>query len=42
LVNQLPELGAPFLFSIARMMALRIAERNKSYQKEMASEFLWR
>jgi hypothetical protein len=40
--KDLPAIAAPFLFGIARMMAVRIAERNQDYQKELASDFLWR
>ncbi len=36
------EAAAPMLFAIARMMANRIKDQNRRFQKESASEFLWR
>ncbi len=36
------EAAAPMLFAIARMMANRIKDQNSRFQREAASEFLWR
>lgn len=42
LINQLPKIAAPVLFGMARVMACRVSERNQQYQRDAASEFLWR
>jgi CRP-like cAMP-binding protein len=42
LINQLPQIAAPILFGMARVMATRVSERNQQYQREVTSEFLWR
>jgi NTE family protein len=42
LINQLPHIAAPILFGMARVMASRVSERNQQYQRDAASEFLWR
>ncbi|MDB6033422.1 MAG: mechanosensitive ion channel protein MscS [Verrucomicrobiales bacterium] len=42
LIREVPALAAPFLFSMASMMAHRIAETNTNLQKQVASEFTWR
>jgi hypothetical protein len=42
LVNQMPQIAAPILLGMARVLACRISERSQLYQKEIASEFLWR
>ena len=42
LINQLPHIAAPILFGMARVMATRVSERNQQYQRDVASEFLWR
>ena len=42
LIKELPALAAPVLFAMARMMATRISEDNQRFQREVASEFVWR
>ena len=42
LINQPPHIAAPILFGMARVMATRVSERNQQYQRDAASEFLWR
>jgi CRP-like cAMP-binding protein len=42
LIDTHPDAAAPVLFSIARMMALRIQDHNQRFQKDAAAEFLWR
>lgn len=42
LIKELPALAAPVIFAIARMMAGRISQDNQRFQKEVASEFVWR
>jgi CRP-like cAMP-binding protein len=42
LINQLPQIAAPILFGMARVLAARVSERNQMYQRDAASEFLWR
>jgi hypothetical protein len=42
LIAQLPAIAAPILFGMARVMAGRVSERNQQYQRDAASEFLWR
>jgi hypothetical protein len=42
LIKEVPALAAPFLFSMAAVMAHRIAETNQNLQKQVASEFVWR
>ena len=42
LIKQLPALAAPVIFAIARVMAGRISQDNQRFQREVASEFVWR
>jgi CRP-like cAMP-binding protein len=42
LTNQLPQIAAPILLGMARVMAGRVSERNQMYQRDVAAEFLWR
>jgi hypothetical protein len=42
LIEQIPKLAAPVLFTIATSMAQRIAEDNKRFSREVTSQFLWR
>jgi CRP-like cAMP-binding protein len=42
LIKELPALAAPFLFTMAKMMAHRISETNSNLQKQVTSEFVWR
>ena len=42
LINQLPQVAAPILFGMARMMASRLTERTQQFQQEVAAGFLWR
>ena len=42
LIGQNPAAAAPMLFGIAGTMAHRILEDNHRFQKEVASEFVWR
>lgn len=42
LIGQNPAAAAPMLFGIAGSMAHRIMEDNQRFQKEVASEFVWR
>src|SRR6266852_1594375 len=42
LTNQLPQIAAPILLGMACVMAGRVSERNQMYQRDAASEFLWR
>ena len=42
LIGENPEAAAPMLFAIARLMANRIRDHNSRFQREVASEFLWR
>ena len=42
LIGRHPEAAAPILLAIARMMACRIQEQNSRFQRDVASEFLWR
>lgn len=42
LITQLPHIAAPILFGMAHVMACRVSERNQQYQRDAASEFLWR
>lgn len=42
LIDQLPQIAAPILFSMAGVMAGRVADRNQQYQRDAAAEFLWR
>jgi len=42
LMTQLPQIAAPILFGMARVMAERVSERNQQFQRDVASEFLWR
>jgi CRP-like cAMP-binding protein len=42
LVNQLPQIAAPILLGMARVLASRISERSQQYQRNVAAEFLWR
>ena len=42
LIGENPEAAAPMLFAIARLMANRIRDHNARFQREVASEFLWR
>jgi len=42
LIAENPAAAAPMLFAIARTMANRILADNQRFQKEVASEFVWR
>jgi hypothetical protein len=42
MINQMPQIAAPILYGMARVMAGRVSERNQMYQRDVASEFLWR
>jgi CRP-like cAMP-binding protein len=42
LIGQNPAAAAPMLFGIAGTMAHRIMEDNQRFQREVASEFVWR
>jgi hypothetical protein len=42
LITENPEAAAPVLFAIARTLANRISQDNWRFQKEVASEFIWR
>jgi len=42
LIRELPGLAGPILYAIAQIMARRIAESNKSLQREVAGGFVWR
>lgn len=42
LIEQVPALAAPLLFSIAKTMASRISDDNQRLQKEITSGFSWR
>lgn len=42
LINELPQIAAPILFDMARVMACRVSERTQQYQRDVTSEFLWR
>ena len=42
LIEENPEAAAPMLFAMARVMADRIKQDNWRFQREKASEFLWR
>ena len=35
-------LAAAMLFAIARMMANRLGDHNKRFQRDVAAQFLWR
>lgn len=42
LIRQIPALAAPVLFSVAQVMAHRIADSNSALKKEVTSGFVWR
>lgn len=42
LIKEIPALAAPILFGMSRVMANRISQDNRRWQKEVASEFVWR
>ena len=42
LIGQNPAAAAPVLFGLAGTMAHRILEDNERFQREVASEFVWR
>ena len=42
LINQLPQVAAPVLFAMAKVMAGRVSERNRQFQREVGSEVMWR
>jgi hypothetical protein len=42
LTNQLPQIAAPILMGMARVLAGRLSERSQQYQRESAAAFLWR
>jgi len=42
LIDENPEAAAPMLFAMARVMADRIKQDNWRFQREKASEFIWR
>ena len=42
LLRELPSLAGPILYAIAQVMARRIADSNKSLQREVAGSFIWR
>ena len=41
MARELPELSSVILIRMGKVLALRILEDNKRYQKRIASEFLW-
>ena len=42
LIQQSPQVAAPVLYDIAKVMAHRISEDNRRIQRETAAEFVWR
>jgi hypothetical protein len=42
LINEVPQIAAPVLFGMARVMAARICEQNQKHQRNAVSELLWR
>lgn len=41
LTNQMPQVAAPILFAMAKVMAGRVLERNQQFQREVGSELHW-
>jgi cAMP-dependent protein kinase regulator len=41
MARELPELSSVILIRMGKVLALRILEDNKRYQKRISSEFLW-
>ena len=42
LISQLPHIAAPILFGMAQVLASRVTERDRQYQRDIATGFLWR
>jgi len=42
LIKERPQIAAPILFAMARVMACRVSDGNQQYERTAASEFLWR
>lgn len=42
LLSEVPALGGPVLLAMTRKLAERIIQANQRFQREVASEFLWR
>jgi hypothetical protein len=42
LINEQPQIAAPILFAMARVLATRVSASNQEHQQAAVSEFLWR